>query len=129
MKILVVDDMHTMRNIIKNMLKDIGLNENDEAYDGVKALKMLRNKVYDLVITDLEMPNLNGHQLLQSIRNDNLLKDIPVIVVSCVDNREKIKSIIANKVNGFIIKPFSTNTLKNQIEKIKTVDDSEILVC
>lgn len=121
MKILVVDDMITMRHVITHMLRDIGYSSIDEACDGKQALKKINQKVYDLVITDFYMPNLDGQQLLEVIRNQEKTKHLPVLMVSCVDSKEKIKALIACKVTGFIVKPFSTNTLKKQLTKIKSM--------
>lgn len=121
MRILVVDDMITMRHVITHMLRDIGYTSIDEACDGSQALKKLNKKVYDLVITDFYMPNLDGQQLLETIRKQEQTKNLPVLMVSCVDSKEKIKALIASQVTGFIVKPFSTNTLKKQLNKIKSI--------
>lgn len=121
MNILVVDDMISMRHVMLAMLRDVGYHDNDEAVDGVQALAMLRKKEYQLVITDLHMPNLDGKQLLERIRNDDKLAHIPVLMVSSEGDKEKIKGIISCKVSGFIIKPFTTNTLKKQVDKLKAV--------
>ena len=120
MKILVVDDMMTMRHVITHMLRDLGYTSIDEACDGMQALQMINKKVYDLVITDFYMPNLDGQQLLKKIRSQKETQDLPVLMVSCVDNKEKIKAIIACKVTGFIVKPFCSNTLKNKLNRIKS---------
>lgn len=118
MKILVVDDMASIRNVLLTMLKSIGYTDNDEATNGIQALNLMRKNQYDLLITDYHMPKLNGIQLLKRVREDEQLKHTRVLMVTCEDQREKIQSIIAAKVNGFILKPFTTNTLKNQISKI-----------
>ena len=118
MKILVVDDMASIRNVLLTMLKSIGYTDNDEATNGIQALNLMRKNNYDLLITDYHMPKLNGIELLKRVREDERLKHTRVLMVTCEDQREKIQSIIAAKVNGFILKPFTTNTLKNQISKI-----------
>jgi len=120
MKILVVDDMLSMRHVMINMLKDIGYKDIDEATDGLHALKLLQKTKYDLVITDFHMPKLSGVELLKLIRNDKNLWLLPVLMVTCEDQRKQVETVIAAKVNGFIIKPFTTNTLIQQLDKIKT---------
>jgi two-component system chemotaxis response regulator CheY len=119
MKILVVDDMTSMRHIMIHMLQSIGYEENDEAVNGRQALQLIRKNKYDLLITDYHMPKINGIQLLKLIRSDKELFNLPVLMVTCEDQKNEIESIIAAKVNGFIIKPFNTNTLKKQINWIK----------
>jgi len=119
MKILVVDDMTSMRHIMLHMLQDLGYRENDEAINGRQALQLLRKNKYDLLITDYHMPKINGVQLLKYIRKEEELSHLPVLMVTCEDQKKEIESIIAAKVNGFIIKPFTTTTLKKQIEWIK----------
>ena len=119
MKILVVDDMTSMRHIMLHMLKSLGYEDNDEAVNGRKALKLLRKNRYDLLISDYHMPKINGIQLLKLIRSDKKLSYLPVLMVTCEDQKNEIESIIAAKVSGFIIKPFNTKTLSKQIEWIK----------
>ncbi len=119
MKILVVDDMASMRHVMLHMLKSIGYEQNDEAANGKQALQLLRKKKYDLLITDYHMPQINGIQLLKYIRKEKELSSLPVLMVTCEDQKKEIESIIAAKVNGFIIKPFNTNTLNKQLNWIK----------
>lgn len=121
MKILVVDDMISMRHVMLHMLRDLGYCDFDEATDGVQALAMLHKSHYQLVITDLHMPNLDGQQLLHRIRTDEHLSGLPVLMVTCEADKEKIKSILSSNVTGFIIKPFTTNTLKKQLERVKSL--------
>jgi two-component system chemotaxis response regulator CheY len=118
MKILVVDDMMSMRHVMMAMLRNIGFDDINEAVDGIQALKLINKQKYDLVITDFYMPNLNGKELLLKIRSQEETKDLPVMMVTCVDDKEQIKSIIASKVTGFVIKPFSTNTIQKQINRM-----------
>jgi len=118
MKILVVDDMTTMRHVLLHMLRDLGHVDCDEAIDGLQALTLLHKKHYDLLITDLHMPNLDGKQLLEKVRSESQLSKIPVLMISSEDETSKIKEIIAAKVTGFIVKPFNYNTLEKQIKKI-----------
>ncbi len=118
MKILVVDDMASMRNVMVHMLTSLGYNNSDEASCGLQALKMLRLNNYDLLITDLHMPNLNGEQLLSKVRSDNKLSNLPVLMVSSEDDKAKIVELIACEVTGFMVKPFNLNTLKKQLNWI-----------
>lgn len=118
MKILVVDDMASMRQVLLHMLKTLGLHDNDEAKNGLQALKMLRQGDYDLLVTDLHMPNLNGRQLLEKVRADKKLQDLPVLMVTSEDDRNVVLSLIAEKVTGFIVKPFKIETLQKQLNKM-----------
>jgi two-component system chemotaxis response regulator CheY len=126
MKILVVDDMITMRHVMLHMLRDLGHIDNDEAADGLQAINMLHKKHYDLVITDFHMPKLDGKQLLEKIRSEKELANLPVLMVSCEDEKKKIKSIIASKVTGFIVNPFNANTLEKQLKWINAEQEYEI---
>jgi len=119
MKILVVDDMSSMRQVMAHMLTSLGYNNTDEASSGIEALKMLRRNSYDLLITDLHMPNLNGEQLLAKVRDDKNLQDLPVLMVSCEDDKTKIMGLIAGEVTGFMIKPFNMETLKKQLRLVQ----------
>ncbi|MBL4909912.1 MAG: response regulator [Alteromonadaceae bacterium] len=121
MKILVVDDMISMRHVMMHMLRDLGYNDLDEAADGVQALDKLKKGHYDLLITDYYMPNINGKQLLERVRYNEKLKQLPVLMVSCEDDQKKIKSLIEAKVTGFIVKPFTANTLKKQLVWIQSM--------
>jgi two-component system, chemotaxis family, chemotaxis protein CheY len=119
MKILVVDDMPSMRQVILHMLRGLGHSSLDEATNGVEALKKLRAQNYDLLITDLHMPNLDGKQLLEKVRSDKRLADLPVLMVSCEDDKKQITELIKAKVTGFIVKPFNTDILRKHIDWIK----------
>jgi len=118
MKILVVDDMTSMRHVLIHMLRSLGFTDNEEASDGLHALNLLRKNKYDLVITDLHMPKLDGKGLLNEIRNHKSLKAMPVLMVSCEDEKSTIEEVIASQVNGFIVKPFNTKTLARQMDWI-----------
>jgi two-component system chemotaxis response regulator CheY len=118
MKILVVDDMTSMRHVILHMLRDLGHVDCDEAIDGLQALSLLYKNHYDLLITDLHMPKLDGKQLLEKVRSESELSKIPVLMISTEDECNKIKEIIKAKVTGFIVKPFNYNTLEKKIHKI-----------
>jgi len=119
MKILVVDDMTSIRHVMLHMLKSIGYDQNDEAVNGQQALQLPRRNKYDLLITDYHMPKINGIQLLKRIRSEKALANLPVLMITCEDQKTEVQSILAAKVNGFIIKPFTTNTLSKQLNWIK----------
>jgi len=119
MKILVVDDMSSMRQVMMYMLNSLGHNDTDEASGGLQALKMLRLNNYDLLITDLHMPNLNGEQLLSKVRGDKILHNLPVLMMSCEDDKAKIMGLIASDVTGFMMKPFNIGTLKKQLRLVQ----------
>ena len=117
MKILVVDDMPLMRHVLINMLRKLEYSNIVEATDGLQALALLRHQHFDLVITDLHMPKMDGVDLLTNIRKDRALADIPVLMVTCEDSTDKVKQVIAAKVSGFIIKPFNMNVLSSQLNR------------
>ena len=118
MKILVVDDFSTMRRIIKNLLRDLGFSNIEEADDGTTALPMLQGGDFDFVVTDWNMPGMQGIDLLRTIRADADLKDIPVLMVTAEAKREQIIEAAQAGVNGYIVKPFTAATLKEKLEKV-----------
>ena len=120
MKILVVDDFSTMRRIIKNLLRDLGFNNTDEADDGLTALPMLKSGKYDLLVTDWNMPGMQGIDLLKAVRadSDESLKNIPVLMVTAEQKKEQIVEAAQSGVNGYIVKPFTALILKEKLEKI-----------
>ena len=118
MKILVVDDFSTMRRIIKNLLRDLGFTNTSEADDGTTALPMLQNGNFDFLITDWNMPGMQGIDLLKAVRADPKLKELPVLMVTAESKREQIIEAAQAGVNGYIVKPFTAQTLKEKIEKI-----------
>jgi len=118
MKILVVDDFSTMRRIIKNLLRDLGLTNTQEADDGQTALPMLQNGDFDFVVTDWNMPGMQGIDLLKHIRADDKLKHLPVLMVTAEAKREQIIAAAQAGVNGYIVKPFTAGTLKEKLDKI-----------
>ncbi|MEQ8231938.1 MAG: chemotaxis response regulator CheY [Gammaproteobacteria bacterium] len=118
MRILVVDDFSTMRRIIKNLLRDLGFTNMDEADDGSTALPMLKTGNYDFLITDWNMPVMEGIQLLKEIRNDPKLAELPVLMVTAEARREQIVIAAEAGVNGYIVKPFTAQTLEQKINKI-----------
>lgn len=117
-KILIVDDFSTMRRIIKNLLRELGFNNTDEAEDGDVALNKLKSHPYDFVVTDWNMPNMPGIELLRAIRKDPELKSIPVLMVTAEAKRENIVEAAEAGVNGYIVKPFNAATLKTKLDKI-----------
>lgn len=117
-KILVVDDMATMRRIIKGLLEQLGFKNIDEAEDGKVALQKLKTTKYDFVITDWNMPNMTGLELVQEIRKDPELKHLPVLMVTAEAKKENVLLAIKAGVNNYIVKPFTAEVLKEKIEKI-----------
>ncbi|MDD3608901.1 MAG: chemotaxis response regulator CheY [Halothiobacillaceae bacterium] len=118
MNILVVDDFSTMRRIIKNLLRELGFNNINEADDGSTALPMLKAGGYDFLITDWNMPGMTGIDLLKAVRADPQLDKIPVLMVTAEAKREQIIMAAQAGVNGYVVKPFNAATLKEKIEKI-----------
>ncbi|NVK25994.1 MAG: chemotaxis response regulator CheY [Gammaproteobacteria bacterium] len=118
MKILVVDDFSTMRRIIKNLLRDLGFTNVQEADDGSTALPMLQNGDFDFVVTDWNMPGMQGIDLLREIRKDENLKHMPVMMVTAEAKKEQIVAAAQAGVNGYIVKPFTAATLKGKLDKI-----------
>lgn len=118
MNILIVDDFSIMRRIIKNLLLDLGFNNTLEADDGTAALPILQNGNIDFLITDWNVSGMTGIELLKLIRADEKLADLPVLMVTAESNREHIIEAAQAGVNGYIVKPFTTLTLKEKIEKI-----------
>ena len=118
LNILIVDDVSTMRRIIKNLLGDLGFINTQEAVDGDSALPLLRNGNIDLLITDWNMPGMSGIELLKSVRADEKLSDLPVLMLTAESNRGQIIEAAQAGVNGYIVKPFTALTLKEKIDKI-----------
>ena len=118
MKILIVDDFSTMRRIIKNLLRDLGFNNTLEADDGITALPILQAGGIDFLITDWNMPGMQGIDLLKTVRADEKLSTLPVLMVTAETKREQIIEAAQAGVNGYIVKPFTAATLKEKIEKI-----------
>jgi two-component system chemotaxis response regulator CheY len=117
-KILIVDDMSTMRRIIKNALKQIGFTNMEEAEDGNAALTKLRAETFNFVVSDWNMPNMTGLDLLKAIRADASLKSIPVLMVTAEAKQENIVEAVQAGVSNYIVKPFTAETLKEKIDKI-----------
>jgi len=118
MKILIVDDFSTMRRIIKNLLRDLGFNNTHEADDGNTALPLLKSGGFDFLITDCNMPGIQGIDLLRAVRSDPNLSSLPVLLVTAEARRDQIVLAAEAGVNGYIVKPFTAQTLKEKIDKI-----------
>ena len=118
MKILIVDDFSTMRRIIKNLLRDLGFNNTSEADDGNSALPMLQAGGFDFLVTDWNMPGMQGIDLLKAVRADAKLAKLPVLMVTAESKREQIIEAAQAGVSGYIVKPFTAITLKEKIDKI-----------
>ncbi len=117
-RVLVVDDFPTMRRIIKNLLKQLGFENIDEAENGEDALNKLKSGEYGLVVSDWNMPVMEGIELLKSIRNDPQLKDIPFLMVTAEAEKEKVIEAIKAGVDNYVVKPFTGEVLKEKLEKI-----------
>ena len=118
MKILIVDDFSTMRRIIKNLLRDLGFTNTSEADDGLTALPMLESGKYDFLVTDWNMPGMQGIDLLKAVRANPELADLPVLMVTAESKKDQIVEAAQAGVNGYVVKPFTAATLKEKIDKI-----------
>ena len=118
MRILIVDDFSTMRRIVKNLLNDLGYTNTTEADDGKTAWPLLQAGNFDFVVTDWNMPGMTGIDLLKAIRGDARIAKTPVLMVTAEAQREQIIEAAQAGVNGYIIKPFTAQTLKEKIDKI-----------
>ena len=117
-KILVVDDFSTMRRIIKNLLRELGFENTHEADDGSTALPLLQNGKFDLLITDWNMPGMQGIDLLRAVRSSQELAALPVLMVTAESHRNQIVAAVDAGINAYIIKPFTAQTLQEKIDKI-----------
>ena len=118
LKILIVDDFSTMRRIIKNLLRDLGFQNTSEADDGQTALPMLKTGNFDFLVTDWNMPVMDGLSLLRAVRADEKLCKMPVLMVTAEAKRDQIIVAAQAGVNGYVVKPFTAATLKEKIDKI-----------
>lgn len=117
-KFLVVDDFSTMRRIVRNLLKELGYTNVDEAEDGVQALQKLRSDQFDFVVSDWNMPNMDGLTMLQEIRKDPALSKLPVLMVTAEAKKENIVAAAQAGANGYVVKPFTAATLDEKLGKI-----------
>ncbi len=118
MKFLVVDDFSTMRRIVRNLLKELGFTNVQEAEDGVDALQKLSAGNFDFVVSDWNMPNMTGIELLRKVRSDPALKHLPVLMVTAEAKRENIIEAAQAGASGYIVKPFTAATLDEKLKKI-----------
>ena len=118
MRFLIVDDFSTMRRIVRGLLKEIGYINAEEAEDGAVALGMLQNTKFDFVVSDINMPNMNGFDLLSAVKKDAALKHIPVLMVTAEARKEDIVRAAQEGAAGYIVKPFTKATLEEKVQKI-----------
>jgi two-component system chemotaxis response regulator CheY len=118
LKFLVVDDFSTMRRIVRNLLKELGFTNVDEAEDGVVAMQKLRGGGFDFVISDWNMPNMTGIELLRNVRADPALKNLPLLMITAEAKKENIIEAAQAGANGYIVKPFTAVTLDEKLSKI-----------
>lgn len=117
-KFLVVDDMSTMRRIVRSILKEIGFDNVEEAEDGVDGLNKLRSGKFDFVISDWNMPNMDGLEMLKAIRADDTLKSLPVMLVTAEAKKENIIEAAKAGASGYVVKPFTAAVLEEKMNKI-----------
>ncbi|APW36631.1 two-component system response regulator [Rhodoferax koreense] len=118
LRFLIVDDFSTMRRIVRNLLKESGYTDAEEAEDGVVALNKLRNGRFDFVVSDINMPNMNGFELLTQIKADEKLKHLPVLMVTAEARKEDIVAAAQGGAAGYIVKPFTKATLEEKVAHI-----------
>lgn len=116
MKVLIVDDSTTMLRIIKNTLDRIGISDVTMALDGVEALEAYKKDKFDLLITDWNMPNMNGLELVIKVRSEN--KDIPIIMITTEGGKREVITALKAGVNNYIVKPFTPQVLKEKLEVV-----------
>ena len=117
-RFLVVDDFSTMRRILRNLLKELGFTNVDEAEDGQAALHKLRSQTFDFVVSDWNMPNMDGLALLQTIRRTPQLKHLPVLMITAEAKKENIIAAAQAGASGYVVKPFTAATLAEKLDKI-----------
>lgn len=115
LRFLIVDDFSTMRRIVRNLLKESGFSDADEAEDGLVALHKLQASKFDFVVTDINMPNMNGFELLSAIKTDDKLKHLPVLMVTAEARKEDIVAAAQGGAAGYIVKPFTKATLEDKV--------------
>ena len=129
-KFLVVDDFPTMRRILRNLLSELGFRQVDEAGDGREALELMRQNPYDFVISDINMPRVNGYELLRQIRADSALKTLPVLLITNEASKDDVLQAIRLGANGTILKPLTKSSLEEKVRNIQLrfhpVDESLI---
>ncbi|MEW6439856.1 MAG: chemotaxis response regulator CheY [bacterium] len=118
MKILVVDDFSTMRRIVKNVLKQLGYNNIEEAENGEQAYNLMQAGAFEFVVSDWNMPVMDGLQLLTKVRAHPGLKDMPFLMVTAESEKEKVIAAVKAGVNNYIVKPFTSETMREKMDKI-----------
>jgi two-component system, chemotaxis family, chemotaxis protein CheY len=118
LKFLIVDDFSTMRRIVRGLLKEMGYLNADEAEDGAVALSMLKAQKYDFVVSDINMPNMTGFDLLKAVKSDSGLKHLPMLMVTAEARKEDIVLAAQSGASGYIVKPFTKATLEEKVLKI-----------
>lgn len=118
LKFLVVDDFSTMRRIVRNLLKELGFTNVEEAEDGAVALGKLRDGSFEFVVSDWNMPNMDGLTLLQNVRADAKLKALPFLMITAEAKKENIIAAAQAGASGYIVKPFTAATLQEKLDKI-----------
>jgi two-component system chemotaxis response regulator CheY len=118
MKVLIVDDFATMRRILRNILKQIGFTDINEADDGSTALKELKKEKYDLILSDWNMPEMPGIDLINAIRADDELKGIPFVMITAEAQKDNIIGAVKAGVNSYIVKPFTAETIGEKLKKV-----------
>ena len=120
LRFLIVDDFSTMRRIVRGLLKEMGCNDVTEAEDGAAALQLLKVQRFDFVVSDINMPNMNGFDLLKAVKADESLKHLPVLMVTAEARKEDIVMAAQNGAAGYIVKPFTKATLEDKVNHILT---------
>ena len=118
LKFLIVDDFSTMRRIVRGLLKEMGCEKAEEAEDGAVALAALKAQKFDFVVCDINMPNMNGFDLLKAVKADDSLKHLPVLMVTAEARKEDIVLAAQSGAAGYIVKPFTKATLEEKVQKI-----------
>ena len=118
MRFLVVDDFSTMRRIVRNLLKELGFTNVDEAEDGQVALHKLKTQHFDFIVSDWNMPNMTGIELLKAVRADQQIKHLPFMMITAEAKRENIIEAAMAGASGYIVKPFTAATLEEKMNKI-----------
>ncbi|WP_293764930.1 chemotaxis response regulator CheY [uncultured Aquitalea sp.] len=118
MRFLVVDDFSTMRRIVRNLLKELGFTNVDEAEDGQVALHKLKTQHFDFIVSDWNMPNMTGIELLRAVRADQQIKHLPFMMITAEAKRENIIEAAMAGASGYIVKPFTAATLEEKLNKI-----------
>ncbi|MFO1216894.1 MAG: chemotaxis response regulator CheY [Burkholderiaceae bacterium] len=118
LKFLIVDDFSTMRRIVRGLLKEMGCLNAEEAEDGAVALNMMKNTKFDFVVCDINMPNMNGFELLKAVKADDSLKHVPVLMVTAEARKDDIVAAAQGGAAGYIVKPFTKATLEEKVTKI-----------